>query len=228
MAVGAIHTYIKEILQIERDPETIRFYRGQASLQWELQPTIFREANENILKHEQRLLKELQVIYPDSFSDCLNSFEVMVKAQHYDIPTRLLDITSNPLVALYFACEETDKKGNAIVYIFDIPKEKILFYDNDEMLNNIESLLDKETCQIQCHCVRARLNNPRIIRQSGAFLLYGNVTDNTILNEKRIEIVRNRIKSIKEDLMLLNISNATLFPELPSYAKDLKNGLINI
>ena len=45
--------------------------------------------------------------------------------QHYSFPTRLLDISSNPLAALYFACEiERDDKGKEK----DIDGEVILFY----------------------------------------------------------------------------------------------------
>lgn len=43
---------------------------------------------------------------PYEFISINNDFEIMTKYQHYGMCTRLLNLTTNPLVALYFACEE--------------------------------------------------------------------------------------------------------------------------
>lgn len=56
-------------------------------------------------------------VHPDEFLG--NRFDSLVKMQHFGMPTRLLDTTTNPLVALYFACEsekQTNKDG--VVYMF--------------------------------------------------------------------------------------------------------------
>jgi len=93
---------------------SVLFFRGQANDSWNVAPSVFREGQ---LSNEHRLIEEALGLKPGDFAN-QTKFERFAKLQHYEMSTRLLDVTENPLIALYFACKdanEEDKDGS--VYI---------------------------------------------------------------------------------------------------------------
>lgn len=78
------------------------FFRGQKSPQWGIYPCIFRDDG---LDREASVIELGQRRHPKAFRECSSLFERLAKLQHYGLGTRLLDITINPLIALYFATE---------------------------------------------------------------------------------------------------------------------------
>lgn len=92
------------------------FYRGHENMNYLLQPSISR--NKLWVKNESQIFEDIQVECPDEFSSYKTHLEKLVKMQHYNIPTRLLDITRDPYVALYFSCANNlGELGEVLIFM---------------------------------------------------------------------------------------------------------------
>lgn len=104
--ITSVSSFIDEVNKLKDDlygSSEELFFRGQKTDFWEVIPSVFRD---NYLSVEHTLMQVPLLKAPYEFISINNDFEIMTKYQHYGMCTRLLDLTTNPLVALYFACEE--------------------------------------------------------------------------------------------------------------------------
>ncbi len=116
-------------------------FRGQLDSNWPLLPSIARYAKlvptnywefhsvRNLEGSLIELFEKFAIPYKDYRS--VPYFEKLVDAQHYGLPTRLLDWTTNPLKALFFAVEDPDMDSVSGIVYFLIP---------EGWLTNIKSL----------------------------------------------------------------------------------------
>jgi hypothetical protein len=86
-------------------------YRGSAKIEYEFEPSLFRK--EYGIKNERYYYGHAIQLAPEEFTN-MSAFDILCKMQHYSIPTRLLDLTSNPLIALWFACEKEKEKDGKV------------------------------------------------------------------------------------------------------------------
>lgn len=103
-------------------------YRGMANDSWEPIPSVAR--NRKLEINEKELIHELKYRYPDNFSNLNTNFEMLANMQHYGLPTRLLDFTENPIIALYFACREMKTRNGRILCLYDYVNPYMNVYAN--------------------------------------------------------------------------------------------------
>lgn len=128
--VNSVAEFVAQLAQLDQEIGTETFYRGHADKDWKLIPSILRTPHGPMVEH--RLFREMVAHEPQSFSECRSALDHLVQMQHYGLPTRLLDVTMNPLVALYFACEEaTPHSADGAVFHLAVPGQKLKHYDND-------------------------------------------------------------------------------------------------
>jgi hypothetical protein len=283
--VSDLAEFVQQISQLELAKHRTRFFRGHHDYKGhKLEPGIYRKLKEPIdplrlVKQESDFINEAVVRCPSDFQDTPTFFEKLVKLQHYGLPTRLLDVTTNALVALFFACEGVESKPGEVI-VFDIPQYEVKYYNSDtvSVISNIarrpfpfnlrkfpltpeafneaykndalpndfgkflhdiredkpafRPLIKREDLG-RVIAVKARLNNARIARQDGAFLLFGmgtrkelcaNIPPDWIVrgNDFKRIIIRNK-KQIRNQLEFCGISSQALFPELDRQTRYIKD-----
>lgn len=126
-----IHTIKKlaDIVQVFNSSNTNSlYYRGHENSEYRLLPSIYR--SDILLENENYIFNEMLAECNGEFVDCKTQFSKLVKMQHLGIPTRLLDITTNPLVALYFSCLERDKETCGEIIVISSSKRQYSFEQN--------------------------------------------------------------------------------------------------
>ena len=106
-------------------------FRGQACCDNDLIPSIGRKtpAGKALIEEERNMIEMAKYKLPTVFSRDLTPIELLALLQHHGIPTRLLDVSENALVGLYFACHD-DKMS------VGKDAEVIVFKSNDSDVTN--------------------------------------------------------------------------------------------
>ncbi|MFA7404926.1 MAG: FRG domain-containing protein [Pelobacteraceae bacterium] len=251
------------------DNLNLLFFRGENAKHDKLIPSIYRPQFKYI-ENEDIIFKETLAKFPDEMLAQKTTVEKLILMQHYELPTRLLDISKNPLVALFFACYGNEDQDGR-VYMFSVPEAEIKYCDSDTV--SVIANICRRSCSFSIEgtapmslkkfnktdeisylvheireekpyfqnlvvrkdvnsvvCIRPRMNNPRILRQDGYFLLFGvnNRKDRCAVVKK--SWVRNSVlipkeskKTILKELDFLNINESFLFPDYQHLASTFRD-----
>ena len=171
------------------------YYRGVSDYSFLSVPSIYRGNN---FKFEDKFINEIRVVNPD-FVSGRTYIDELSALQHYGCPTRLLDLTNNPLVALYFACEEhrdsDGKPTDGAVQFFVAEEDTVLHSNSDKVLiltavSHLSELYKKKLFEICSDEITRMGVNKAILKSNHACVkkLYSEITK-VIPFEKEIKCI---------------------------------------
>ncbi len=219
--------------------EVTFWFRGNADLTYRLVPSALRypklsERNKALsLLNDFKRFGELKLTKTPNANQ---EFKWVQLAQHYGLPTRLLDWTKNAAIALYFACEREPEKDGAVFILNPIdlnreasPKEPRIFDPNQDVslirrylrLDGSKNLRDLKTI-----AVNPPWNSERIMLQQGVFTLNGSrmftLTDKQVPSLVYLRIKKEYKQDLLNELERIGINEMSIFPEAEHMCRYLK------
>lgn len=225
------------------------WYRGARNSAYHLTPTLYRRGDITTFAGfsalEQKLITEFKHRSPPFVETLPNDdLELLFLMQHHGIPTRLLDWTENPFVALFFALEavrlDVDQRDAAVWMLNPtlLNKLSLSSYSHDGILSVGDDLLRGYAPMKE---PRTNANNPvalygvhnsqRIVAQRGVFVLSAaNIASldqidfqghgDDLLIKLNIPVAKKQ--DIFKQLFGMGITDSVIFPDLDGLAREIK------
>lgn len=255
MKIERVETPEALVDRLNRFPNNFVF-RGHATTEWKLETSLQRllrnEYSQKVSNFEKYALSEFKSkfsLYNSDAYEPVTTLEWLSMMQHYGTPTRLLDFTESPFIALYFCLENSNKeqKEDMSLYAVDYRAvnnatinyfkqfDKDFNYDYNDIENNKDSIFDSYMQRYNIPLLwitEPKRLNKRIEKQRGTFL-YTNSNDKNYSEIFETDIYRD----VEFDCLIfparywdnyytilnkMNINGKTVYGDLDGLSKQIK------
>jgi hypothetical protein len=134
--IASVSDFVSACRAYRRKKDSLLLFRGVNKIyprETRHIPSIYYLKTEN----EDRIFKEVLAIFPEQMLAQKSTVERLILMQHNRFPTRLMDVSRNPLISLFFACfkdlhqDEKINREDGAVYVYEVPEKEIKYCESD-------------------------------------------------------------------------------------------------
>jgi hypothetical protein len=236
-AINEVRSFVQP--KEHRGDESTVWFRGQHSVNWPLTPKIYRREFLGANEAETRYLFQSRAIQLLHGRQPVDQWEWYFLMQHHGAPTRLLDWTENPLIALYFAAKAHDRVEDAVVWVLapfwlngqnTFLKRRGVYgpilptwHEAKRYLPDLEAAFAGDFVRTKFPAaIEAPHVDVRLHAQAGRFVVFGrNIDLSKIFDIRsnyfglgRIPVRKGATRRIEDELAVLGVQAASVFPDV--------------